>query len=213
MSEWFGKERGLLGKRLFTAFGRKIHDHLKAGIDKAANGQATSTELEHTLPEAGDRSFQLLMVPHLDENRKPNGGFMLIFEDITELTLARKALNRSRERYRTLAESGIQGVIVHRKDKPLYCNHAFARFFGYSNPEQIIGLPNINLLLTESERRKGVAKSKLFGSGHAPLIHAAKGVTKEGKALSLMVTSRVVDWESKLAIQTAVVPMKPLVEE
>ncbi|MBF0383173.1 MAG: PAS domain S-box protein [Magnetococcales bacterium] len=208
MNEWFGKEKKLLNKRIFTAFGKKIYDHLKPAIEKSTEGESTSLEIEHAFSAKDKRTFQLLMVPQLDEKREPTGGFILIFEDITELTTTRKDLKDSRERYRTLAESGIQGVLIHQKGRPLYCNHAFARYFGYSDPEQITEKNSIAHLLTAEEQRKSINKSKLFGSGHAPEIHEALGLGKDGKPFSLMASSRIVTWEGKLAIQTTVVNVK-----
>ncbi|MBF0369361.1 MAG: PAS domain S-box protein [Magnetococcales bacterium] len=207
--EWFGSGKDILGKRLFNAFGRKIYDHLKPGVAKASEGESTSIELEHSPTGKDIQTFQLLMVPHLDEKRRSTGGFILIFENVTALTTARKELQLSRERYRTLAESGIQGVLIHRKGVPVYCNHAFARFFGYTDPEQVVDMKDVNNLLPTKERRKGIAKSKLFGSGHAPAVHEARGLDKDGKAVSLMASSRVVNWEGQLAIQTAVVRSEP----
>ncbi|MBF0454426.1 MAG: PAS domain S-box protein [Magnetococcales bacterium] len=213
LNEWFGQERKLLGKRLFTAFGRKIYDRLKPLISKPDQGESSCLELEHNLSEKETRVFQLLMFPQLDEKRALTGGFILIFEDITELSTTRKDLKDSRERYRTLAESGIQGVLIHQKGKPLYCNHAFARYFGYSNPEQIIRKESVEHLLTDAERQEGANQSKLFGSGHAPEIHEAQGLSKEGKTLQLLSSSRIVTWEGQLAIQTTVVNIKPIKED
>ncbi len=208
LNEWFGRGKAILGKRVFTAFGRKIYDHLKPGIEKVAEGQSTSIEIAWSPSKQENMVFQLLMVPHLDEKRQPSGGFLLIFEDITELTTTRKELNTSREHYRTLAESGIQGVLIHRDGKPVYSNHSFARIFGYSDPQQIISMSSIDKLLLPQERRTGISKSKLFGSGHAPAIHNAKGLDSAGKTISLLVSSRVVNWEGGLAIQTAVINLQ-----
>ncbi|MBF0195347.1 MAG: PAS domain S-box protein [Magnetococcales bacterium] len=205
MNEWFGQGKELLNKRLFTAYGKKIYEHLKPAIEKSAKGESTSFEIDHAFSLKDKRSFQILMVPQLDEKRDPTGGFILIFEDITELTTTRNDLKDSRERYRTLAESGIQGVLIHQKGKPLYCNHSFARYFGYSNPEQITDKNSVDHLLIADEQSKGINKSKLFGSGHAPEIHEAFGLRKDGKTISLMASSRIVSWEGKLAIQTTVV--------
>ncbi|MBF0445834.1 MAG: PAS domain S-box protein, partial [Magnetococcales bacterium] len=213
INEWFGQDRNILGKRLFTAFGRKIYDYLKPAISKAAQGESASIELSYSLSEKDDRIFQILLVPNLDEKREPMSGFILVFEDITELTRARNDLKDSREHYRTLAESGIQGVLIHRNGEPLYSNHAFARYFGYTDPEQINSMNNIEQLLTQVDRQSGVAKSKLFGSGHAPAIHEAEGLGTDGKAIKLLASSRVVNWEGQLAIQTTVVNTQPILNE
>ncbi|MBF0622128.1 MAG: PAS domain S-box protein [Magnetococcales bacterium] len=206
MSEWFGQNKKLLGARLFTAFGKKIYDRLKPGIDDVRKGLSLEFEVEHTLPGVGYRVFRMLMEARRDEEGESTDGYLLIFEDVTELQAARKDLDDSRERYRTLAESGIQGVVIHRKGQPVYCNHAFARFFGYTSPDEITQMNSVNKLLPLSEHQNGFAKSRLFGSGHAPTIQNGQGMNKSGETIKLLASSRVVNWQGKLAIQTAVIP-------
>ncbi|MBF0381538.1 MAG: PAS domain S-box protein [Magnetococcales bacterium] len=205
LNEWFGQRKNILGKRLFTAFGKKIYDKLKVAITKVADGESSSIEIAHNVSTKENKIFQLLILPQLNENREPEGGSILVFEDITELTMTRKDLQDSRERYRTLAESGIQGVLIHQNGQPMYSNHTFARYFGYSEPEEIVSLSNIEQLLTPKERRRGLTKSKLFGSGHAPAINDSEGLAKDGKTIQLRASSRIVNWEGQLAIQTTVV--------
>ncbi|MGN7612087.1 chemotaxis protein CheB [Magnetococcales bacterium HHB-1] len=213
LTRWFGENGDLTGKRIFSAFGKNIYEHIKSSMERIAKGEAVEIEVEKIISKQEKRIFHIIMEPRLHEKDKSMGGLLLIFDDVTELILARKALKDSRERYRTLAESGLQGVVIHHQDRPIYCNHTFARFFGYTTPDEIINLESLTALLPPSQRRQGIAKSQLFGSGHAPAIQKAKGYHKNGQSVSLLASSRVVSWDGALAIQTAVIGLEKQISD
>lgn len=206
-NNWFGMNQNLIGKKIFTVFGRKIHDQLKPALEKVAAGESVEIELEHAPPELEKKTFRVMLEPRLDEMGKKVEGFLILFDDLTELHAARRESDAAKERYRTLSEAGLQGILVHRKGKPVYINHVFARIFGYADPEEIHALPGVNQLLTEKERKRGYAKSTLFGSGHASGALETAGLGKSGAPVEVIASSRVVEWDGELSIQTAVVPL------
>jgi len=59
--------------------------------------------------------------------------------DITEQKNVEQTLTQSMEGYRILAENVDHGVVLVQNGKFLLANHAFARMFGYSSADQVIG--------------------------------------------------------------------------
>ena len=64
------------------------------------------------------------------------------FRDVTDTLRTEEALRGSEKRYRTLFERNLAGVYRTTLDgRVLDCNDAFARIFGYSSREEVIGRP------------------------------------------------------------------------
>ena len=66
-------------------------------------------------------------------------GFM---RDIAAQKIAERALSESERKFRGLIEGSIQGLVIHRRHKPLFCNLAFARQLGYERVEDVLELPS-----------------------------------------------------------------------
>ncbi|MBF0625238.1 MAG: PAS domain S-box protein [Magnetococcales bacterium] len=211
--EWFGQDKTLPGKKLSGILGLDLLQCLKPGLEKVLDGTNSVMEMDLALPNLGERTFRILMETRDNDQKEAPDAFLLIFDDMTELTAARKELHASRERYRTLAESGLQGVVIHHDGLPVYANHQLARIFGYATPEEVIVLKNLEPLLPPEEVAGGASQSRLFGSGHAPSTHSARGLRKDGRLVELLVSSRVVDWDGSLSIQTVVVDLNSVNKE
>ena len=79
-----------------------------------------------------------------DENIQ---GIVCVASDITDLKNAESAMRDSEEKYRTLVEQSLQGIIVIQKNRIVYANSAFAAIAGYTieelysfSPEKVIAL-------------------------------------------------------------------------
>lgn len=59
--------------------------------------------------------------------------------DMTERVLVENALRESEQRFRQLAESAFEGLIIHDRGLVLDVNHAFAKLFGFASAEAMIG--------------------------------------------------------------------------
>lgn len=60
---------------------------------------------------------------------------MGLVEDISDRVAARIAVEASERRFRNLVEGSIQGILIHRNDRPLFVNDAWTRILGYSADE------------------------------------------------------------------------------
>jgi PAS domain S-box-containing protein len=73
---------------------------------------------------------------------------------VAELDKTLKALRKSEDRFRTLSNASLEGIMIHDQGMILDVNLAFTRLFGYGQPEELVGKQGIELLLTpESQAR------------------------------------------------------------
>jgi PAS domain S-box-containing protein len=61
--------------------------------------------------------------------------------DITDRKRAEEALGESEERYRTLVECALDGIVIHVGDRVAFANRAAAAMLGLSGPAALVGQP------------------------------------------------------------------------
>jgi PAS domain S-box-containing protein len=84
-----------------------------------------------------DRSIfptELTIAPLVDEQDKLFG-FVSVVRDVTEQEEAEIILKQSEEKYRTLAESSIQGIAINQNGSMVYANQAYSDITGYTIDE------------------------------------------------------------------------------
>ncbi|HSF30789.1 MAG TPA: PAS domain S-box protein, partial [Candidatus Tectomicrobia bacterium] len=125
------------------------------------------------------------------------------------LLLQRKSmegsLRDSEERFRHLIEGSIQGILIHRQDKALFVNQAYAEIYGYAAPVDILALDSLLPLIAphEQPRLLGYQQSRLQGK-EVPTHYEYQGVRKDGTYIWLENMVRVVNWEGQPALQSTI---------
>jgi PAS domain S-box-containing protein len=116
-----------------------------------------------------------------------------------------EVLRSSEERYRSLIEGSIQGIMIQRNFKLLFVNRAYANIFGYT-PEEIIALDTITGLFAPEEhaRLHPYHDARMRGEV-APHQYEFQGVRKDGSVICVETLARLVEWEGEPATQTTIV--------
>ncbi|MBT7486196.1 MAG: PAS domain S-box protein, partial [Rhodospirillales bacterium] len=124
-----------------------------------------------------------------------------IRHDITERKLAEQELLKSETRFRALAESSIQGILVHRNLKPLYANPAVAKMHGYGSPEEITALPDLTVLI-DPEMRDQVPflLAKLQNSDPGGHDVEMKGLRRDGSSFWTSTRYFNIEWDGEPAV-------------
>jgi len=104
--------------------------------------------------------------------------------------------------FRDLIENSIQGILIHRNFKPLYVNESFARLYGYSSAQEVMGLPLLRPLIPDDmwARLEKEYDDLMHGIQRNPITRA-RGIHKQGHEFWTSVTERVIDWHGTPAVQ------------
>ncbi len=143
--------------------------------------------------------------PEFDESGRYLGHFGTT-QDITDRKRAEEVVREHEEQYRTLIERSIQGVLIHRNDKPLFANQALADSFGYDSPEEILALSSVGELKAEheQERLKQYSLARLHNES-APVRYEFEGLRKDGTSIWLENFVTVIIWNGEFAVQSTTV--------
>ena len=130
---------------------------------------------------------------------------MTLVENVTDRVQARLAVESSERRFRNLVEGSIQGILIHRDDKPLFVNEAWSQIFGYSAAEVRSTSTTLNFAAPEEHKRlQGYREARMNGEP-APKRYEYKGLRKNGTTVWLENNVRVVDWDGGPAIQSTII--------
>jgi len=107
--------------------------------------------------------------------------------------------------FRRLVKSSIQGILIHRDDRPLFVNDAWARILGYDTAEILASESTLHFVAPhDRDRLIGYREARAHGEP-APDRYEYQGVRKNGTLIWLENNVRVVDWNGQEAIQSTVI--------
>jgi PAS domain S-box-containing protein len=107
------------------------------------------------------------------------------FRDVTERRRAEEAMRESEQRFRSLTEAAVDGVLIHEQGIVVDANPSFCRMFGYELAE-LIGR-NLVDMIVRPERRE-VIRSQVQSDSVA--LYEAEAVRKDGSTVVVEVSAR-----------------------
>jgi len=125
--------------------------------------------------------------------------------DITERVRAEAALAESENRFRSLVEGSIEGVVVISDGRIVFANNAMCDMFCYTQQE-ILELSSADDLLIESEkvRVNGIRSARLRGED-VDERYETIGRRGDGSIIHFEVLSNAINWQNKKCVQATLI--------
>lgn len=132
---------------------------------------------------------EVTVIPVEFENRPAH---QIILHDITVRQNMLQKLKESEERYRFLAESGFEGILIHKGGTIIDVNEAMTKLSGYTRKE-IVG-QNIFRFLNSGDDAE-LIQQKITKNSNVPYI--VKAVTKAGKLVYIEIESKTIQYNGE----------------
>ncbi len=129
-----------------------------------------------------------------------------VLRDITDRKKAETALKESEEKYRSMVDNSLQGIIIIQDFRVVYCNAASTKICGYSEQELLSLTPKDVRMLVHPDDQKlvwGRMKMRLQGED-VPSQYEYRGVKKDGSVIWLQMVVSLIEYQGKPAVQGAV---------
>lgn len=171
--------------------------------EKVFGGDSIHTEKYLKFPDGNSRHVDLNMVPDITEDGEVRG-YVGLLMDISRRIQNEKALRESEEKHRTLTESGLHGILVHKDGKPVFANNTLFSIFGYDSMEELQEL-NCTDLIAPSDRDLRTRSFEIGLSEDKAQEHFEfLGLRKDGTYIWLAATVNAIEWEGQKATYIAI---------
>jgi len=128
-----------------------------------------------------------------------------IIRDVSAAMQAQQALADSERKFRYLIEGSLQGVLIMHGLKPVFCNDALAKIYGYDNAQDLIA--HGNMMDHVPPERREEAKGDWARAQRRELdgkLRRIKIIDHGGRARFIDVAERLIQWEGKPARQLVI---------
>ncbi len=129
-----------------------------------------------------------------------------IARDITERKKAMEALEENEEKYRTLVEQSLQGIVIVQDFRVIFANKAFADISGFTVEELLSFPPEKVRALVHPEDQAfvwGRYMERLAGKATAP-HYEYRAIRKDGTVCWLEMLANVITYQQKPAVQAII---------
>ena len=134
------------------------------------------------------------------------GEIVTVSLDITNRKQVEREVRESENRFRSLVEGSVLGIIIEQGDAPVFANSTCARIFGFPDPDGILALKTVEALFVPNEGRR-IRRLKRSGAwSHTPAEpREFQGVRKnDGSLIWVEVLTQEVGWKGAPAYLSTV---------
>jgi len=174
----------IINKHIQRFKSRSVEPHLERSLT-LWDGREVGFELSNSFIELEGRRLLLLS----------------IFRDITARKRAEEALRESEERYHRLVELSPDGIGIHCEGKVVYVNAATVKLFHANHPEDLIGLPVIQLVHPDYRAIAMERVRRSYENHQQASLLEEKFVTLDGQPIDVEVATTHIVHEGKSATQ------------
>ncbi len=153
--------------------------------------------------QGSERYFFNTCSPIYDEEGQIQGAVQAIV-DVTEREQLGQELRKSEEKFRTLVEASLDGIVLHRDLKLLYVNQACLEMFGYDQADDMLGQDLQALIQFPFQQAAPRRLAALLKGASRPRVFEMKGMRRNRGTFDLEVISFPTTYGGKPASQTHV---------
>ena len=129
---YYGRDtRSILGLSLRAVVGESAWEVIAPHVEQVQAGKDVHYAREQVLPDGDKRVIQVDLLPHVGNDRTPQGIFVQI-SDVTDQRRADELMRQSEERLRKFAQATEESIVFHAKGFITDGNEAAERLLGYS---------------------------------------------------------------------------------
>jgi len=192
LCEIFGYSREeLLGKKGFEMLiVEEDHDIIRNKNREREQGVKDQYEVRGKRKNGEVLRMHVSGAPLRDENGKVIGS-VGVLADVTESSRIREALNNSEEKYRSLFENAVVGLLQSTlDDRYIIINPSYARMLGYDSPEEAIASVGDIHEIYQDPTQRDVLKEILLRDGFVENFEAALH-NKQGEQIWVLINARL----------------------
>ncbi|TVR96109.1 MAG: EAL domain-containing protein [Rhodospirillales bacterium] len=190
-----------------SVFGQSyVERHVRLDRQVIETG-CTVSDIEETVaaPDGSERVLLTTKAPLISSDGSIDQ-VVTVSLDITERKRGEQALLESEQRFRSLVESSVLGIVIVRDGKPVFANRTYATIFGYDDPSEITALETLDPIYapTEVDRIRHYRAARKAGQS-APIRYEFQGLRKDGSLLWAETQIQEIVWEGAPAFQCTIV--------
>ena len=141
----------------------------------------------------------------LCDNEGSVSSIVTVSLDITELKRGEQAMRESEERFRSLVEGSVMGIVIDCGGKPVFANQTFADVFGYDNPDEILALDTLDPIYAPCDQMRIQHYRDARAKGESvPEDYEYQGRRKDGSLIWLQSRVRSILWKGQHAVQSTI---------
>ncbi|HEV7872715.1 MAG TPA: response regulator, partial [Enterovirga sp.] len=177
----------------FIRFCAARGDYGPVGTDAMVRERVTSLDK----PFEADRLLPDGRAVEVRRNPVPDGGIVIMYTDVTERRNAERAIQDNERRLRAIVEAAPLALVIVGPDGLIkHANRGFRDLFGYSEDEEVVGRPALELYADPNDRTGVIAK--LQREGRAANLEVAFR-RRDGAAFWALLSSELIVYEGEQA--------------
>ncbi len=182
-----------------------LREMISERMENAARGKQVPAEFEYDIVRQ-DGQIRTLHAARSNIVLGSERYTQTTFQDITERKQMEVDLQESEERFRTLVEGSVEGILVHRDTKALFANPAYARILGYESPDEILAVDSVVSMIApyEQKRMLGYHAARVKGES-APTRYEYDAVCKDGSIVPLQLLVTTIPWDGEPAVLATII--------
>jgi PAS domain S-box-containing protein len=165
-------------------------------MDKSIFGNSTSRGNSYTAMRMNGEKFPVMIfaTPMISEEKIT--GIRGIVIDMTEYVAMENALKESEEKYRTLIEKAMDGIIITQQGKLKFVNRAFCELIQYSE-EELIDKPYLDYVVPDDHQLMKMYHNRRMAGEDFQTMYRSKIYKKDGTLLEVELNARTSEFNNQ----------------